>query len=195
MRQKHDRDLTLIVFDNGAFGTGFDIDALHAGLSVTQTYPFVLNRITSNQTTLSASATSSIDAFEDSTTFRCGSYLCSKEKINVDYVSRVNMTGEYSFSSGEVYGTNHFRRLYLALLSNSVCYVSGTGYYLSHNSEPTSSNVVPYVQVPYDPGASGEFSMSLDVSGLTGEYYLSAMMLLKACDVTGTIRINKLWLE
>jgi len=194
MRQKHNRlPHPRVIFSNGLWGAGLTAADFGNTITVEQGYPFVLSRMTSDGTALRGSAACQSDSTKSA--FRCGAYLCSSEKIDVTDVSQICLRGRYTFSEGGTYGDYHFRRLYLALLNSTGCYTAANGTNLSHSSSPSASNAVPQVNLSYDVGASGVVSMELDVSALTGSYYLAVMMLMKACSVTGTFEITAVWLE
>jgi hypothetical protein len=194
MRQKHNRaSRPIVVFSSEAWRSGFEPALFDGSISITQTIPFVLSKMSKENNTITGVITGNKSSTYDE--FRCGSCLVSSEKIDVTKAVRIGLRGDYSFTEGETYGEYHFRRIYLALLSETNCYVNAAGMYLSHSSEPTSTNAVPHINLDCDPGESGKIHTSLDVSALTGSYYLSTMMLIKASSVTGTLKINSLWIE
>lgn len=190
-KRKWRRILPKILFSHGSGS-----DALSGKLTVTQSEPFLLYQM-GKSTAMSGSATSSISsgAQGQAVPFRTGVYRCTASKIDVTPYKKLCVLGEYTVTNGSVYGDSHFRRVYIALLSSLSCYVSGSGYYVSHNSSPTADNSVPYVQYACSVGSSGKVRLTIDISDKTGSYYIAAMMLLKACSITGTFNITALWLE
>lgn len=194
MRQKHNRlSRPRVIFSGGAWGKDFTASSFGRTVSVTQSESFNLIKMTAGEKAITGSVTGSKSSADEG--FRCGASLCTAEKIDIAGVSRIRLRGRYSFTDGETYGDYHFRRLYLALLSSADCYVAANGTNLSHNSSPSADNQVPQYRLVYGTGVSGEFSMSLDVSALSGSYYIAALMLIKASSVTGTMEITGLWLE
>lgn len=194
MRQKHNRlSRPQVIFSNGKWGTGFDADSFGGNVSVTQSLSFKLVKMTAGEKAITCSVTGSKSSADEG--FRCGASLCSAEKIDITDVTRIRLRGMYSFTEGETYGDYHFRRLYFTLLNDSKCYVNAIGAYLSHDSSPSSTNAVPQVNISYATGTSGMFDMALDVSDLSGTYYLATLMLLKACSVKGTMNITGIWFE
>lgn len=178
------------------FSHGCAPAALGGKLSITQGEPFLLYQM-SQTAALSGSATSSITSGTagEAVPFRTGVYRCTSAKVDVTPYKRLRLDGVYSIGSGSVYGEYHFRRVYVALLSSLSCYTSGNGAYLSHNSSPAAANALPAAQISCATGSSGRVSLTLDVSGLSGSYYIAALLLLKATGAKGTLTINAIWLD
>lgn len=178
------------------FSHGCAPAALSGKLTITQSEPFLLYQM-SQAAALSGSATGSTSTGSSgqAVPFRTGVYRCTSAKVDVTPYKRLRLEGVYSVADGSVYGDYHFRRIYVALLTSLSFYTSGNGAYLSHNSSPAAANALPMASVARSVGTSGRVSLTLDVSGLSGSYYIAAMLLLKATAAKGTFTINAIWLD
>jgi outer membrane receptor for monomeric catechols len=105
------------------------------------------------------------------------------------------MIGSYSVGSGSNYGDYHFRTIYAALLPSLTCYTSANGDYISTSITANASSNLPNTRKECSVSSSGKVDLTVDISTITGNYYVAAMLLTKACSAKGTLTIDALWLE